>query len=1194
MIRLHYSNRLDALIAPLADAVGIAQRFDPLAPLEIVVPNRVVEQFIKFKLAEEIGVAANLRFPFLRVFLRKLMETAEPSIRIVDADDLQIILFEALRSPNALANSSLKPAIDYIRASTAEPADRETRAMDLAGRVAALFREYSISRQRMLASWRRGSRSVGPAFEETEIWQSQLWTTIFDDRRCLRREFLTNPDERWMLLPDAIAAIDSVKLRAALRGPLHIFGLAYVGTAFAQMFERLAHLGDVAVYALNPCLEFWEDVDTSRRIDRDGWIRRGSKVGDAINDSEDPFNLSRDDTLALQYWGRPGREYIRLLNELADCEFDPHFVEPGARDGAPILARIHQDILLRHPPGDPVAAQSGMADDGSIRFLACPSVPREVEIIANKIWWLIKNDDSVNADAPLRFHEIAVAIPDAVVDAYLPHIEAAFGRSHSIPIDIVPRRYAGQSRVAEAIELILDLPLGRFTRQEMLHLLTHPAIAGRDAEADAERWPAWARTLGVYLGADDNDLRDTYIRGLYHWDQALKRLALGMFLEEAHGDAPRFYAPREGDAYLPLDLPQGELDSVARIVRIARGLLENAMRMRSERMSLKAWARLLVEVIATHVAQGKPTDERMRTRCLEAIESIAHEHLATQPVPYQVVRNLLAGRIASLEAVRSRLSGRGVAVGSLSALQSLPFKVIFALGLGEGTFPERDRRDPLDLRGARRVAGDVSPADRDRYLFLQSILAAREKIFLSYVARDAQTGDSLEPSSALLEFQTILRSYVDQDTLDEKLTINHRMSPNDFQYFSALQADAPSDLAREGESFDPDAHSGARMAALRRDLARHAASDAMPARGEPMLSRLSEPVADSLRHQLRIIDLPPRRVRESTLEEIRVPVSALKSFLECPLQGAARYALGMEREESEEPAEDEPLGLSRLDHTILLRNVFWKADADEVRMAEDYRRAFRVAQMHGQAPAGSFAAAAEIRDVLRLKRWCGQLAQAGIESIQGWDEIRLGPADEFSTATRILAPLTLDVTVNPAHGGQAAQRVVIYGSLGHVSPARDLAMQGIMRPKSKPRDFIAMILSAIVLAATGEPMPPVFNAILLCAAEKPCMRPFAVPNAEAARAYLSVLLADLLSGENFYFFPVEAAEKFYDDLKKPADKRDLQQDLENMRELVRPSCASDYGPIRNARRFEPPDDAAIAKIMARRYKLIETIFTKEK
>ena len=98
MIRLHYANRLENLVAPLADAIATQQRARPLERATIVVPSRVIEHYLKHRVAERIGVAANLDFPFLRRFLAKVIETADPKLQILDVEELELVLFEGLRA----------------------------------------------------------------------------------------------------------------------------------------------------------------------------------------------------------------------------------------------------------------------------------------------------------------------------------------------------------------------------------------------------------------------------------------------------------------------------------------------------------------------------------------------------------------------------------------------------------------------------------------------------------------------------------------------------------------------------------------------------------------------------------------------------------------------------------------------------------------------------------------------------------------------------------------------------------------------------------------------------------------------------------------------------------------------------------------------------------------------------------------
>src|SRR5215831_11509484 len=121
MLQLHYANRLEDLLEPLAQGVERQQRRDALVPLPIIVPNRAVEQFAKYGIAERLGVAANLTFPFLRRYLGGIAQQADSKIRVVEVPQLQVALFECLRSDARPGPGALQAVHDYVAA--AHPAN---------------------------------------------------------------------------------------------------------------------------------------------------------------------------------------------------------------------------------------------------------------------------------------------------------------------------------------------------------------------------------------------------------------------------------------------------------------------------------------------------------------------------------------------------------------------------------------------------------------------------------------------------------------------------------------------------------------------------------------------------------------------------------------------------------------------------------------------------------------------------------------------------------------------------------------------------------------------------------------------------------------------------------------------------------------------------------------------------------------
>ena len=101
---------------------------------------------------------------------------------------------------------------------------------------------------------------------------------------------------------------------------------------------------------------------------------------------------------------------------------------------------------------------------------------------------------------------------------------------------------AGECQVIEALLLLLALPLGDFTRPEVLKVLTHPAVRDRFPEADVNRWRDWCLRLEIVHGADRLDHDGTYIdREMFHWEQGLRRLVLGTLMSGPQSGDDRVY-----------------------------------------------------------------------------------------------------------------------------------------------------------------------------------------------------------------------------------------------------------------------------------------------------------------------------------------------------------------------------------------------------------------------------------------------------------------------------------------------------------------------------------------------------------------------------------------------------------------------------------------------------------------------------
>ena len=106
------------------------------------------------------------------------------------------------------------------------------------------------------------------------------------------------------------------------------------------------------------------------------------------------------------------------------------------------------------------------------------------------------------------------------------------------------------------------------------------------------------------------------------------------------------------------------------------------------------------------------------------------------------------------ETINTARPGRGFLMGgvtfcSMVPLRTIPFRVVCILGLGDGQFPRKELSNDFDLIAhgpeGRRL-GDRSRRSDDRYLFLEAILSARERLLITYTGQSIRDNSALPPS----------------------------------------------------------------------------------------------------------------------------------------------------------------------------------------------------------------------------------------------------------------------------------------------------------------------------------------------------------------------------------------------------------------------------------------------------------------
>ncbi len=147
---------------------------------------------------------------------------------------------------------------------------------------------------------------------------------------------------------------------------------------------------------------------------------------------------------------------------------------------------------------------------------------------------------------------------------------------------------------------------------------------------------------------------------------------------------------------------------------------------------------------------------------LSSLRAIVPDIKHTEDVEYLVIKSWIDDFLTE-QRVSSNFLSKGITFCQLLPMRSIPFKVVCLLGMNDGQFPRFDENISFDILRNEKYKDRLprcirSKRDDDRYLFLESIISAKEYLFISYQGQSPIDLSSKEPSIVVNE----LLEYIEQ------------------------------------------------------------------------------------------------------------------------------------------------------------------------------------------------------------------------------------------------------------------------------------------------------------------------------------------------------------------------------------------------------------------------------------------------
>ncbi len=765
-LNIYTSNRLEILAKQLAQIVRQPLP-SPIAPEIIVVQSRGMQRWVSMALARHNGICANCSFLFPNAFLQQLFKRLMPDLPDQSLFDPDALTFRIMK---ILPGCMYRPGFESLQHYLDDDANN-LKLFQISEKIADLFDQYLIFRSEMIFGWEKGRENH---------WQAHLWRLLVNAKEPVHRARLRQ------------ALLEKIKNKPHdienFTPRVSIFGISYLPLFHLEVFVAISRLTQANLFMMNPCKEHWADIVSHTQI------KKIHQKYQDVSDSDAELHLDKGNTL-LASMGSLGRDFSEMISGLNGRIYE-QYEDPGGRD---VLAGIQSDILYlkdRSIPGDGDILNSSELEnsarvrlnhhqlppdtDTSIQVHSCHSPMREIEVLHDNLLAMFEQDPQ------LKPQDIIVMTPD--IESYGPYIQAVFDAQIDsalrIPFSIADMGVRKESRGIDGFFFILDLSSSRFSVPGILALLEVPGIKEKFnlSAADIEVAERWIQATKIRWGIDAQHRSKLGLPPFSEntWRAGIERLLLGYALP---GHNRRMFS-----GILPYDHIEGsEARSIGKFLEFIDRLF-NVVNALQQKSTLKDWHTMLVDILEQFFAPNEESEREMevlrrRLGDLSGIQDLSGFNTA---IEIEVVRSYL-DNLLKQEDFGTGFITSGVTFCAMLPMRSIPFKVVCLVGMNSDAFPRESKALGFDLMAQKPKIGDRSRRHDDKYLFLEALISARNKLYISYVGQNIQDNTPAPPSVLVSELLDYINAGFGFSF--EQLITRHRLqafSPDYFRKDSGL------------------------------------------------------------------------------------------------------------------------------------------------------------------------------------------------------------------------------------------------------------------------------------------------------------------------------------------------------------------------------------------------------------------------
>lgn len=718
----------------------LAKRSRTPKPIPMVIPSVTFADYLQIQLAGHLGVCMGLDLLTPLDFVRRLLNGCSGS----DWSPIKLCWHLLPLIKRRSLNLGFQP----------DASIRDQFAV--ACQLADTFDQYAHYRPNLIRQW--DSRVLNHTETTSECWQRELWQELNGSLGV----------EHPAVIAGKCGADGTFLENLANKCPeVVVIGSGAIDPLLIEVLGLLQKAGSkVFVHVVLPSLDYLGEI-----------MRRGSLP--SCDTAPELISAPAGHPL-LESMGRQAVGSFLLLGKI-DEQYT-NWPEAGAspEQGGTLLQRLQKDVrALRHP-----AYTTPESEDASIRIHCCHGARREIEVLRDELLRAF-------AELPgLRPEDVHIVTPS--LEEYAPLLPALLegagvNRGTTLGVRVTELPVVLQNPTVQALLAFLELArAGRFEASKLLEILQMQGVRRflkvDDDDLGLERLRNVVIRSGLTRGLGEQP-QGTLEPGT--WGFARDRLVAGRWLGP---EADALYT--DGQPVLAVaDQLGGDSVLLRQFLCWQRDLSAMLHEWGNKTLKPAEWAFQLRAATHKLLDFGEASDYSELRAHLDLLESSGGCELVDAAVILDWLESLAGER-----GRRTTLSGK-ITAGRFKQLQNIPCRVLAMVGMQDGNFPGKARSFSWDLLHVQPQAWDRNARVDDRQMFLDGILATRDRLIITASSQNVRTGKS-EPLSSCVD--ELLRVCNEMGAKMEDLVVRHALQPFWNGYYSEL-----SELPR---SFDRDMH----------------------------------------------------------------------------------------------------------------------------------------------------------------------------------------------------------------------------------------------------------------------------------------------------------------------------------------------------------------------------------------------------